>query len=326
MLIKVDKFYFPVDFLVLDMEPVRNPSSQIPVILGRPFLATANATINCRLGTMVLTFGNMKVEMNVFTTLSPTKGDEMNCFMINALEDLVEEDPTHTSPIIDPLEACLAYFAGEDFEVNEHVMEGVYLLLEPTLPNEPLPRTLSDESFATHPSLLDTSTPLVSTYSPMNLEDLEDKFEKFLRDIEGVECEDTLVESPVDVALSLSPDPFCHSSVPLFSDLVDVTPIPFPPIPLCHAYEDPFLNFVDRMDCVNACGDMFLRTLRRFPSALASLGFLSPSHFCSFHARFPSCAIVLTRDQCFSLGFWYPLAFHSIWASEYGSYDIAKIF
>jgi len=49
-LIKVNKFYFLVDFIVLDTEPVQNVGVQIPVILGRPFLATANALINCRTG------------------------------------------------------------------------------------------------------------------------------------------------------------------------------------------------------------------------------------------------------------------------------------
>jgi hypothetical protein len=34
VLIKVDKFYFPVDFIVLDTEPVHNLGNQIPVILG----------------------------------------------------------------------------------------------------------------------------------------------------------------------------------------------------------------------------------------------------------------------------------------------------
>jgi hypothetical protein len=48
VIIKVDKFFFPVDFIVLDTEPVPNPEKLIPVILGSPFLATANACINCR--------------------------------------------------------------------------------------------------------------------------------------------------------------------------------------------------------------------------------------------------------------------------------------
>ena len=50
VLIKVDKFYFPVDFIVLDTQPVTNLRDQILIILGKPFLATANALINCRNG------------------------------------------------------------------------------------------------------------------------------------------------------------------------------------------------------------------------------------------------------------------------------------
>nr|XP_023883880.1 uncharacterized protein LOC111996162 [Quercus suber] len=52
VLIKVDAFYFPVDFVVLDTEPALNASAQIHVILGRLFLATSNALINCRGGVM----------------------------------------------------------------------------------------------------------------------------------------------------------------------------------------------------------------------------------------------------------------------------------
>ncbi|XP_026459761.1 uncharacterized protein LOC113360469 [Papaver somniferum] len=48
VLIQIDKFYYPVDFIVLDTQPVANASKEIPVILGRPFLATSNALINCR--------------------------------------------------------------------------------------------------------------------------------------------------------------------------------------------------------------------------------------------------------------------------------------
>ena len=46
VLIKVDAFYFPADFVVLDTKLTLNASTQIHVILGRPFLATSNALIN----------------------------------------------------------------------------------------------------------------------------------------------------------------------------------------------------------------------------------------------------------------------------------------
>jgi hypothetical protein len=45
VLIKVDNFYYLVDFIILDIEPTLHPSANIPIILGRPFLATTDALI-----------------------------------------------------------------------------------------------------------------------------------------------------------------------------------------------------------------------------------------------------------------------------------------
>ena len=42
MLVKVDKFIFPVDFIVLDMEG----DKEIPIILGNPFLTMGRAMID----------------------------------------------------------------------------------------------------------------------------------------------------------------------------------------------------------------------------------------------------------------------------------------
>ena len=66
VLIKGDKFYYQVDFVVLDTEPAAVGANHVPIILGRPFLATSNAIINCRNGVMQLTFGNMTLELNIF--------------------------------------------------------------------------------------------------------------------------------------------------------------------------------------------------------------------------------------------------------------------
>ncbi|GKE32464.1 reverse transcriptase domain-containing protein [Tanacetum coccineum] len=41
MLVKVSKFTFPADFVILEMEE----DSKVPLILGRPFLHTADAVI-----------------------------------------------------------------------------------------------------------------------------------------------------------------------------------------------------------------------------------------------------------------------------------------
>ena len=66
VLLKVDKFYYPVDFVVLDTETIASVPNHVPIILGRPFLATANAILNCRNGVTQLTFGNMTLELSIF--------------------------------------------------------------------------------------------------------------------------------------------------------------------------------------------------------------------------------------------------------------------
>ena len=78
VLVKVDKFYYLVDFVVLDTEPVAEGTNQVSIILGRPFLATSNAIINCWNGFMQLTFGNMTLELNIFHLSNKHKptGDE----------------------------------------------------------------------------------------------------------------------------------------------------------------------------------------------------------------------------------------------------------
>ena len=66
VLIRVGEFIYLVDFVVIETEKVFNLASQVPVILGSPFLATTNVLINCRNGMMRLSFGNMTLELNIF--------------------------------------------------------------------------------------------------------------------------------------------------------------------------------------------------------------------------------------------------------------------
>ena len=76
VLVKVDKFYYPVDFVVLDTEPVARGTNQVPIIIGRPFFATSNVIINCRNRVMQITFGNMTLELNIFHLSSKHKSME----------------------------------------------------------------------------------------------------------------------------------------------------------------------------------------------------------------------------------------------------------
>ena len=50
VLVKVDKFIFPAYFIVLDLEE----DKEIPIILGRPFLATGRVLIDVHKGKLRL--------------------------------------------------------------------------------------------------------------------------------------------------------------------------------------------------------------------------------------------------------------------------------
>ena len=96
VLIQVDKFYYPVDFVVLDTEPAAIGANYVPIILGRPFLATSNAIINCQNGVMQLTFGNMTLELNIFHLskkhMQPVEdGSKEVCIIDTILEEQADQ-------------------------------------------------------------------------------------------------------------------------------------------------------------------------------------------------------------------------------------------
>jgi hypothetical protein len=85
VIVKIEDFYYPVDFLVLDYAYV-SKTEQPTVIMGRPFLNTAHAIIDCRHGTVDMTFGNRKMRLfNVFSNDSSAV-QVSECFMLEEVE------------------------------------------------------------------------------------------------------------------------------------------------------------------------------------------------------------------------------------------------
>ncbi|KAM6570934.1 hypothetical protein CsatA_015014 [Cannabis sativa] len=62
VLVQVDKFIFPADFIILDYEADRD----VPIILGRPFLATGRTLIDVQNGELTMRVNDQKVTFNVF--------------------------------------------------------------------------------------------------------------------------------------------------------------------------------------------------------------------------------------------------------------------
>jgi hypothetical protein len=115
VLIKIENFYYPVDFIILDTEPTLHPNNGIPIILGRPFLATANALINCRNGRMKITFGSMTAELNIFNVMRQQLEDD-ECHYVNLIDTVVQEE-FNRNCFSDPLETLLTN------SVNSHDIE-----------------------------------------------------------------------------------------------------------------------------------------------------------------------------------------------------------
>ena len=73
------------------------------MILRCLFLATSNALINCRIGFLKLSFGNMTFELNIFNTCKQPR-DEDDVHEFNLIETLDQEQFNKTC-FLDPSEA-----------------------------------------------------------------------------------------------------------------------------------------------------------------------------------------------------------------------------
>ncbi|XP_061348961.1 uncharacterized protein LOC133294321 [Gastrolobium bilobum] len=86
VLVKIDKFIFPADFVILNMEE----DAEIPLLLGRPFLATTRAMIDVEQGKLMLRMNEETVTINVFESMKhPTDGGD--CFMIDIIQEAVDD-------------------------------------------------------------------------------------------------------------------------------------------------------------------------------------------------------------------------------------------
>ena len=142
VLIQVDKFYYPVDFVVLDTEPVAVGPNHVPIILGRPFLATSNSIINCRNGVMQLTFGNMTLELNIFHLGKRHMHSEGGDFEEVCILDAILEEQANQQQEQDILTSELSECLEEQHEPQEvSFMQGYWKRRTEILPlltgNEP---------------------------------------------------------------------------------------------------------------------------------------------------------------------------------------------
>jgi hypothetical protein len=129
VLVKVGKFILPADFIVLDMEEGPMPSP-LPIILGRPFMRTANTKICVKKGTVSMKVNGEKITFKVFEE-SQLPQNDIECFNACMIQDVV--DNAFQDHQIDPLEATLTHsITRKDKEpVVEDVTEDIMEVVKP---------------------------------------------------------------------------------------------------------------------------------------------------------------------------------------------------
>ena len=65
VLVKVEPFIFPTDFVILDCEV----NFEVPIIFGRPFLATGRALVDMVKGQMKFRLNNEEATFNICRTM-----------------------------------------------------------------------------------------------------------------------------------------------------------------------------------------------------------------------------------------------------------------
>ena len=108
VLIKVGKFIFPVDFVVMNIEEDKH----VPLLLGRPFLATRAALIDVKKGELTLRVGDEAVHFNLNQSLKQFDGDNADC---KSVEQII------------PISPKLIYNCKMQNSMNENEMNFQYI-------------------------------------------------------------------------------------------------------------------------------------------------------------------------------------------------------
>ncbi|XP_070040890.1 uncharacterized protein [Nicotiana tomentosiformis] len=121
VLVHVGKFVFPSDFVIPDCRI----DEKIAIILGRPFLATGKALIDCETKDLKMRLNDEETTFNVQKSMR-RPSEFANCSLIEVVDVILEEED-ETLNAKDPLEACLVNLDeinGEDLAEWVLALEG----------------------------------------------------------------------------------------------------------------------------------------------------------------------------------------------------------
>ncbi|XP_015167994.1 uncharacterized protein [Solanum tuberosum] len=119
ILVKVDRFFFPADFLILDCKI----DAEIPIILGRPFLATRRALVDVESGKLKFHVNDDEVTFNICKSMKQPS----NIHVVST-EDVIDEAVASVSHLMHKNEPLESVFANYDESEVQGYEEVVYAL------------------------------------------------------------------------------------------------------------------------------------------------------------------------------------------------------
>nr|GEX50405.1 hypothetical protein [Tanacetum cinerariifolium] len=141
MFVKVRKFYFPADFVVLDF--IADP--RVSLILGRPFLSTAHALIDVYKGEIILRHDEQSLTLKCDDTPSILYNNFESLNKVDLIDATCEEYSQEVLGFSDIVAKVDAFIAIDDEPISPEIdatyydPEGDILILEALLNSDPLP-------------------------------------------------------------------------------------------------------------------------------------------------------------------------------------------
>ncbi|XP_041999832.1 uncharacterized protein LOC121749319 [Salvia splendens] len=112
ILVRVNEFVFPADFVIMDMEE----DGKVPLILGRPFLATGKALIEVDNGELTFRFNGQSVTFSIYEDLKRHDGEPggslQHCNVVTTVDECVRR-VAFTNSSEDQLDGCSRFSEGD---------------------------------------------------------------------------------------------------------------------------------------------------------------------------------------------------------------------
>ncbi|XP_070003559.1 uncharacterized protein [Nicotiana sylvestris] len=102
MLVRIDKFILPTDFVILDCEA----DYEVSIILERLFLAIGKALVDVEAGVLTFRVCDEKVVFHVCKSMRQPNSNEV-CSFVDLVTEVIVEDTSTVINVEDPLEAVL---------------------------------------------------------------------------------------------------------------------------------------------------------------------------------------------------------------------------